>query len=132
MNDRTTDAGVLSHIRELMDQEHRLLDAPTRSEDEHEVLRRRRSDKEAENGDPHQQQRHHGQQGVEGDRGGIEAQIVRLEAPPRLPRNPLPAAARCAVALVRLRRVSLRYRLNLTMTGSDAVPEASTEMAETV
>jgi hypothetical protein len=40
MNDRTTDAGVLSHIRELMDQEHRLLDAPTRSEDEHEVLRR--------------------------------------------------------------------------------------------
>jgi hypothetical protein len=38
MNDRTTDAGVRSHIRELMDREHRLLDAPTRSEDEHAAL----------------------------------------------------------------------------------------------
>jgi hypothetical protein len=36
----TTDAGVLARIRTLVDQEHQLLGAPTRSDDESDALHR--------------------------------------------------------------------------------------------
>lgn len=40
MDESNTDAGVLARIRELVAQEHQLIGAPARSEDESDALRR--------------------------------------------------------------------------------------------